>query len=116
MPKARVLLIDDHPLLRQGLAQLINQEDDLVLCGEAEDETSAMEAVKALMPDIAIVDLTLKDRGGADLIKKLGKAHPDLKMIVFSMHDEWLHAERSLQSGARGYVMKHEPPGQVLEA
>jgi DNA-binding NarL/FixJ family response regulator len=116
MHKAKILLIDDHPLLRQGLAQLVNQEDDLVLCGEAEDGPSAMKAVELLAPDIAVVDLTLKDRSGTDLIKQLAQAYPKLKMLVFSMHDEWLHAERALQSGARGYVMKHEPPEQVLEA
>jgi DNA-binding NarL/FixJ family response regulator len=114
--KAKVLLIDDHPLLRQGLAQLINQENDLVVCGEAEDGPSAMAAVQQLEPDIAIVDLTLKERGGGDLIRQLAQAHPRLRMLVFSMHDEWLHAERALQSGARGYVMKNEPPAQVLEA
>jgi len=114
--KARVLLIDDHPLLRQGLAQLINQETDLVLCGEAEDGPSAMNAARTLSPDIAVVDLTLKDRSGTELIKELAQAHPNLKMLVFSMHDESLHAERAIQSGARGYLMKHEPPEQVLEA
>jgi DNA-binding NarL/FixJ family response regulator len=114
--KAKVFLIDDHPLLRQGLAQLINQENDLILCGEAEDGPSAMKAIELLAPDIAVVDLTLKDRSGTDLIKQLAQTYPTLKMIVFSMHDEWLHAERALQSGARGYVMKHEAPGQVLEA
>ena len=116
MHKAKVLLIDDHPLLRQGLAQLINQENDLVVCGEAEDGPSAMQAIQTLAPDIAVVDLTLKERGGGDLIRQLAHAHPRLRMLVFSMHDEWLHAERALQSGARGYVMKNEPPGQVLEA
>ena len=116
MPKAKVLLIDDHPLLRRGLAQLINQENDLVVCGEANDGPSAMAAVQLLAPDIAIVDLMLKDGAGSDVIRQLAQANPGLKMLVFSMHDEWLHAERALQSGARGYVMKNEPPGEVLEA
>jgi DNA-binding NarL/FixJ family response regulator len=111
-----VLLIDDHPLLRQGLAQLINQESDLALCGEAEDAASAMKAITLLAPDIAVVDLTLKDGSGTDLIKQLADRYPSLKIIVFSMHDEWLHAERALGAGARGYVMKSEAPGQVLVA
>jgi DNA-binding NarL/FixJ family response regulator len=116
MAKARVLLIDDHPLLRQGLSQLINQEDDLILCGEAEDADSAMEAVNRLAPDLVILDLILKDRSGTDLLKQLARSHPRLLIIVYSMHDESLHAERALQAGARGYVMKHEPPEQVLHA
>jgi len=116
VPKAKVLLLDDHPLLRQGLAQLINQENDLIVCGEAEDWSSAIQAVQLLAPDIAIVDLMLKNRDGGDVVRQLAQACPGLRMLVFSMHDEWLHAERALQSGARGYVMKNEPPGKVLEA
>ena len=116
MDKAKVLLIDDHPLLRQGMAQLINQESDLILCGEAKDSASAIEAVRRLAPDIAIVDLTLKDQSGTELIKQLADAFPQLKMLVFSMHDEWLHAERALQSGAGGYIMKEEAPERVLAA
>src|SRR5689334_22307043 len=100
MHKAKVLLIDDHPLLRQGLAQLINQEDDLVLCGEAEDGESAIRSVALLNPDIAVVDLTLKNGSGTSLIMQLSQSYPSLKMIVFSMHDEWLHAEQALGAGA----------------
>jgi len=116
MDRAKVLVIDDHPLLRQGMAQLINQEKDLVLCGEAKDSASAMDAVHRLEPDIAIVDLTLKDQSGTQLVKQLAELFPGLKMLVFSMHDEWLHAERALQSGAAGYIMKEEAPEQVLAA
>jgi len=116
MAKARVLLIDDHPLLRQGLSQLINQEEDLILCGEAEDAVSAIAAVDQLAPDLVVLDLSLKERSGTELLKQLARSHPRLLIIVYSMHDESLHAERALQAGARGYVMKHEPPSQVLHA
>ena len=86
------------------------------MCGEAEDGESAIWAVALLNPDIAVVDLTLKNGSGTSLIMQLSQSYPSLKMIVFSMHDEWLHAEQALGAGARGYVMKNEEPGEVLSA
>jgi DNA-binding NarL/FixJ family response regulator len=114
--KSTVLLVDDHPLLRQGLARLIDQAPDLAVCGEAEDAAGALEMVRTLRPDVAVVDMTLRDRKGVELVKELAAAHRGLKMLVLSMHDESLHAERALQAGARGYVMKQEAPHLVLAA
>ena len=115
-PKTRVLLIDDHPVLRKGLGQLINQEPDMMVCGEAEDAPKAFEAVSALTPDVAVVDISLKGGNGIELIKNVKARHPDLAMLVLSMHDEALYAERALRAGSLGYIMKEEAIGQVLVA
>ena len=112
----RILIVDDYPIVRQGLAQLINQETDLHVCGEAEDAAHAMERVAALCPDLVVVDISLKDSSGLDLIKTLHSRDPKLPILVLSMHDETLYAERVLRAGARGYVMKQEATTQVLEA
>lgn len=114
--KARVLLLEDHPIVRQGLAQLINDEPDLLICGQADDTQSAMELVRQESPDIAIVDISLKDRSGLDVIKDLHEIKPDLAVLVLSMHDEKLQAERALRAGARGYIMKQEATDKVLTA
>ena len=115
-PKTRVLLIDDHPVLRKGLAQLINQEADMTVCGEAEDAPKAFEAVSSLLPDVAVVDISLKGGNGIELIKNVKARFPDLAMLVLSMHDEALYAERALRAGSLGYIMKEEAIGQVLVA
>ena len=115
-PKIRVLLIDDHPVLRKGLAQLINQESDMTVCGEAEDAPKAFEAVSTLQPDVAVVDISLKGGNGIELIKNVKARHPDLAMLVLSMHDESLYAERALRAGSLGYIMKEEAIEQVLVA
>lgn len=112
--KKRVLVVDDHPLLRLGIAQLIQQEDDFELCGEAESGEAAIDKIVELEPDIAIVDLTLGDIHGIELIKKLNISHPKLPILVLSMHDEALYAERALRAGARGYIMKQEMTNQVV--
>jgi DNA-binding NarL/FixJ family response regulator len=116
--KARhsVLLIDDHPMTRYGMAQLIEQEVDLVVCGEAHDAQSAMTAVKAHKPDVALVDLTLPGGEGLELIKDLKTQHPEVAILVVSMHDEELYAERALRAGARGYIMKNEGGEKLVEA
>ena len=114
--KHRILIVDDHPIFRHGLAQLINQEEDLYVCGEAEDYHGAMKAVKDLKPDMIIVDITLKDTSGIDLIKEIHKIRRDLAMLVISMHDESLYAERALRAGARGYIMKQEASESVVRA
>ncbi len=114
--KCRVLLVDDHPVLRKGLAELINQEADLVVCGEAEEVPKAFEAVGVLNPDVVVVDISLKGGNGLELIKNLKTRFPDLPLLVLSMHDETLYAERALRAGSLGYVMKEEALEKVLTA
>jgi DNA-binding NarL/FixJ family response regulator len=111
-----VLLVDDHPIVRQGLAQFIDLNADLKVCGEASGETGALEAVERRRPDAVVVDLSLRDGSGLELIRKLHEARPGLPVLVLSMHDETLHAERVLRLGARGYVMKQEATETVLAA
>jgi DNA-binding NarL/FixJ family response regulator len=113
---ARVLIVDDHPIVRQGLAQLISQENDLEVCGEAGDATGAVEAVQELSPDVAIVDVMLKGTSGIELIKELRTENRDLRILVISMHDEAVYAERALRAGAHGYIMKQEATHEVLTA
>jgi DNA-binding NarL/FixJ family response regulator len=114
--KKRVLLVDDHPVLRHGLAQLINQQADLMVCGEADNTHSAMTMIASLKPDIAVVDLGLRKSMGIELIKDLKVQHPTLPILVLSMHDESLYTERALRAGARGYIMKEEPGEEILLA
>jgi DNA-binding NarL/FixJ family response regulator len=114
--KQRVLLVDDHPLVRRGLAEIIAREPDLDTCGEAGDVADAIEAVERGKPNIVVVDLTLKTGHGLDLIEKLKARDPELKILVSSMHDETLFAERVLRAGARGYISKQEPPDALLRA
>lgn len=115
-PKTRVLLVDDHAILRQGLVRLINHEADMTVCGEAEDAAKAFSAVETLKPDIVVVDISLKGSNGIELIKNLKARHADLPMLVLSMHDECLYAERALRAGSLGYIMKEEAIEQVLVA
>src|ERR1700693_332013 len=112
----RVFIVDDHPLVREGLANLINQQSDVTVCGEAEDSASAMSGIQALQPDVILVDISLKNESGLELVKTLKNHYPDLAVIVISMHDEALYAERALHAGARGYVMKRETTKNVLTA
>lgn len=114
--KHRILIVDDHPIFRQGLAQLINQEDDLSVCGEAEDYHGAIKAAAELKPAMIIVDITLKDMSGIDLIKEIRKSHKGITMLVISMHDENLYAERAFRAGAKGYIMKQEASESVVQA
>jgi DNA-binding NarL/FixJ family response regulator len=114
--KRRVLIVDDHPLMRQGLAQLINQQTDLAVCGEAEDVPGAIQQTADLKPDVVIVDLSLKGSDGIELISNLHSQHAQLPLLVLSMHDETLYAERALKAGAWGYIMKQEATNQVLNA
>jgi DNA-binding NarL/FixJ family response regulator len=114
--KYRVLLIDDHPILRKGLAELINQEPDLTVCGEAEEAPKAFEAVGVLNPDVAVVDISLRGGNGLELIKNIKARWPDLPLLVLSMHDETLYAERALRAGSLGYIMKEEAIEKVLTA
>lgn len=114
--KYRVMLVDDHPILRQGLAQLINQEKDLMVCGQFEEASKALDAVESLTPDAAIVDISLKGASGIELLKNIKVRFPALLVLVLSMHDESLYAERALRAGASGYIMKQEATEQVLVA
>ena len=114
--KKQVFLVDDHPLVRQALSQLINQSGDMAVCGEAEGAPEALRSIAALKPDVAVVDLTLKEGSGLDLVKDLKLRHPDLPVLVLSMHDESTYAERLLRSGARGYVMKDQASDRVVAA
>jgi DNA-binding NarL/FixJ family response regulator len=116
MRRRNVLLVDDHAIVRQGLAQLVEGESDLTVCAEAEDAQQAIDAVESLHPDIAVVDLSLGGRDGIELIKDLKHRSPDLPVLVLSMHDESLYAERALRAGARGYIMKEESADKVLTA
>lgn len=114
--KTRILLVDDHPIVRRGIAQLIEQESDLVVCGEAEDAPEALKAIATLKPNFVIVDITLKDSNGIDLIKSIKALYDNLPTLVVSMHDETLYADRAVRAGARGYVMKQEAAEKVLIA
>ncbi len=111
-----MLVVDDHPIVRERLAELINQEPDLNVCGEAEDSHQALKAVEALAPDLAIIDITLKDTYGIELIKQLKERYPKLPMLVLSMHDESLYGERALRAGAKGYLTKQEATKKVVGA
>jgi DNA-binding NarL/FixJ family response regulator len=112
--KSRIFLIDDHPLVREGLINLINSQRDLVVCGEAEDSAGAMTGIAKTRPDVALVDISLKNESGLELVKNLESQFPLVALIVLSMHDEALYAERALRAGARGYVMKRESSKSVL--
>jgi DNA-binding NarL/FixJ family response regulator len=112
----RILIVDDHPLFREGLKQMIDRTADLVVCGEAEDATEAMKAIASLKPDLVLVDISLGVGSGIDLVKAIKAGYEDLPILVISMHDESLYAERALRAGAMGYVMKHERGKRVLAA
>ena len=114
--KATVLIVDDHPIVRQGLAQLLNGEPDFIVCGEAENARKAMQAIADIKPDVAIIDITLQGTNGIELIKNIVAQWPDLPILVLSMHDESLYAERALRAGAKGYVMKQEATEKLTGA
>ena len=111
-----MFVIDDHPVLRQGLARLINDQPDLATCGEADSPVEAMRQLASAKPDVVIVDLTLRGGDGLELCKQIRDRFGRLPMLVVSMHDEGLYAERALKAGARGYVMKQEPQETVINA
>jgi DNA-binding NarL/FixJ family response regulator len=115
-PKHRIFIVDDHPLVREGLTNLINGQDDLMVCGEAEDSAEAIAGIARTQPDIALIDISLKNESGLELVKNLQNQSPPVALIVLSMHDEALYAERALRAGARGYVMKRETTRNVLTA
>jgi len=114
--KRRIVLVDDHPILRQGLARLINHEPDLLVCGEAESAPEAITLLEQAAPDLAVVDVTLSGMDGIELIKELKTKLPALPVLVLSMHAETLYAERALRAGAKGYLTKQEAPETILVA
>lgn len=114
--RRRVLIVDDHPMMREGLRSAINRAPDLIVCGEAENALQAMNAVQKLGPDLALVDITLPGKSGLELVKDLKRAHPQLAVLAISMHDESLYAERVLRAGAGGYISKQQAPDELLRA
>jgi DNA-binding NarL/FixJ family response regulator len=106
---SRILIVDDHPLFRDGLHQMIERESGWVVCGEAADPKEALRLVHETKPELVIMDISLGNQSGIELIKEIKADDTDLQVLVVSMHDESLYAERSLRAGAMGYVMKHEP-------
>jgi DNA-binding NarL/FixJ family response regulator len=112
----RILIVDDHPLLRQGITQLINEEKDMHVCGEADDPHKAMDAIETMDPDVVILDISLKGASGIELLKNLKARFPRLLVLILSMHDESVYAQRALRAGAAGYIMKQEATDKVLTA
>lgn len=112
----RVFIVDDHPLVRQGLTQIIGGQEDFEVCGEAEDSSTAMRGIDNTAPDVVIVDISLQGNNGLELIKNLKAIHEKLPILVFSMHDESIYAQRALRAGAKAYVMKKESSEKIIEA
>jgi DNA-binding NarL/FixJ family response regulator len=113
--KARVMLVDDHPIVRQGLANLIEDEKDLTVCAQVESAEGALAAMETARPDVIVIDVALGERSGLELVKDVRARWPEMPMLVLSMHDELLYAERALRAGAKGYVMKQEATEKVME-
>ena len=114
--KARIFIVDDHPLVREWLTALIQKNPDLTVCGEAEDAAKALKAISEDPPDLAIIDLSLGSSSGIELIQSIRSSFPNVAMIVLSMHDEQVYAERCIRAGARGYIMKRETAKNVIQA
>jgi DNA-binding NarL/FixJ family response regulator len=114
--KYTVLLVDDHPIVRQGLALLIDREGDLLVCGEAEGSHTAYHAIETLHPDIVVLDISLSGPDGLDVLKEIRMKRADLPVLILSMHDESIYAERAMRAGANGYIMKQEATEKVLIA
>lgn len=114
--KAKVVIVDDHAIVRQGLAELVNDQPDLVTCGEADGPPEAMKVIADTTPDVAVVDVTLAGGDGIELCRQIHEQWPGMALLVLSMHDESLYAERVLRAGAMGYVMKQAPQETVMAA
>ena len=114
--RSKVLIVDDHPILRHGIAQMVAREDDMLVCGEAGSVPEALAFIASNPVDLAIVDLSLDDRSGMELIRTVRQRYPQVRCLVLSMHDENLHAERALRAGASGYVMKQEATRKIIAA
>ncbi|MEW6602094.1 MAG: response regulator transcription factor [Nitrospirota bacterium] len=116
MEAYKVLIVDDHPIMREGISEIINREKDITVCCEAGNVLDAMQTITDCKPDIAVVDLTLKKSNGLRLIENISYSYEGLPVLVYSMHDESIYAERCLKAGARGYIMKQEPSRKFLSA
>ena len=116
MRKTQIFIVDDHPIFRKGLVQLVNEEEDMEVCGEAEDVFTATKKIRQTTPDLVIADITLKDTSGLELVKFINDNNLNIPVLVLSMHDEKIFAERALKSGAKGYIMKQEMSGNVTSA
>jgi|SRR5579872_7416395 len=114
--RSTIFIVDDHPIVRQGLALLINREPDLTVCGDAEEASAALQSIDELKPDLMVVDISLNGPDGLDLLKNIRARDPHLPVLILSMLDESLYAERSLRAGANGYIMKQEATDRVLVA
>ena len=114
--KARVVIVEDHPMFRERLALLINRENDMMVCGEADNARDGLSLIQQIKPQIAIVDISLRGSGGLDLIKDLRAQEIDVPVLVLSMHEESLYAERVIRAGAKGYITKHEASAKVMIA
>lgn len=114
--RRRVLIVDDHAIMREGLGKIINQQPDLVMCGEAGDAAGGLLAVESCRPDVVIADMALEEGSGLELVKNIHVRYPKLPVLALSMHHEDLYAERALRAGASGYIMKREPAIAVIEA
>jgi DNA-binding NarL/FixJ family response regulator len=115
-PRPRIIVVDDHPILRAGLAQLITHENGMDLVGQFEDAPSAMKAIPAVLPDLAIVDISLNGSHGIELLKDIKAAFPKIHVLILSMHDEMIYAERTLRAGGSGYISKVEAADKLLDA
>ena len=114
--KSKIFVVDDHPIVRQGLGLLINREPDMIVCGAAEEAQSALRAIPTLQPDVMVVDISLSGPDGLELVKTIRTRDANLPILVLSMHDESIYAERALRAGANGYIMKQEATEKVLVA
>ena len=114
--KSKIFIVDDHPLVREWLTNLIHKDPDLVVCGEAEEASSAMPGIAATKPDLAIIDISLGGSSGIELIRSIAASFPKVAIIALSMHDERVYAERTIRAGARGYIMKRESTKKIVEA
>lgn len=114
--KLKIVVVDDHPIVRQGLAQIINQEEDMALAGEAGDATEAMKVIKQVNPDMAIIDVSLTGTSGIELTKNILIHYPKMPILIVSMYDESLYVERVLKAGAKGYLMKQEATDNIVAA
>jgi len=113
--KSKIYILDDHPIVIEGLKKLIDMQEDLQVVGSSEDANLALQELAKIKPSVIILDITLKDRSGVDLIKKMRASYPDTQILVYSMHDENVYAERCLRAGAMGYVMKGEASARILQ-
>lgn len=114
--KTRIFIVDDHPIVREGLSLMMNREPDMVVCGEAEEATRALQVITSTKPDFLVVDISLAGPDGLDLLKSIRVRYPSMPVLILSMHDEAIYAERALRAGANGYIMKQEATERVLVA